>query len=183
MKKTGSKKIADRYVIALFEVASATNSLPAVGKDLLAIAEVLESNADFRAFLHNPLLTREAKGKIAETILKSLGANKITSQFVALLAAHNRLDLLPEMIELFLAKAATARGELAAELVVARAVSAAETGAIAEKLGNAYNKKINLQVREDSGLIGGSIINIASLRLDGSIAGKLERLALVLRAA
>ena len=183
MKNSGSKKIAERYVTALFEVAVAANSLPAVEKDLLAIENSLESNADFRAFLHNPLLNREAKAKIAETILKSLGANKVTSQFIALLAAHNRLNLLPEMIVLFLEKAASARGELAAELVVARAISDAETGAIAEKLGKAYNKKINLQVSEDASLIGGSIINIASLRLDGSISGKLSRLRQELKAA
>jgi F-type H+-transporting ATPase subunit delta len=183
VKNSGSKKIAERYVAALFDVAAANNSLFMVEKDLLTLADLLKENVDFVDFLHNPLLTRAQKGKITNNLLKQLGAHQTTAQFITLLAASKRLDLLSEMIEIFLKKAVASRGELGAELVVACAISPTEASAIADSLGKAYNKKITLNVREDASLLGGVIINVDSLRLDGSLAGKLNRLKQTLKVA
>ncbi len=183
MKTTGSKKISERYVNAAFAVAEQANVLAAVEKDLAGLADLIKENADFRAFLNNPLLTSEARSEIAVALLGKLGVNPITTQFIALLARHKRLNILPEIINIFLEKAASQRGELAAELVVAKPISAKESAAIAQSLSKAMGKKINLSVREDSALLGGTIINIGSVQLDGSLAGKLNRLKTTLYAA
>lgn len=183
VKNSGSKKIAERYVSALFDVAVDAGVLEAVEKDLQAIASILENNADFRAFIINPLLTRNAQEQVAAAVLSRLNVNKITAQFIALLARAKRLDILGEMIALFLEAVASARGEMAAELVSAKPVSGAESKKIAEKLGAAYNKKITLTTRADASLLGGVIINVGSVQLDGSLAGKLNRLKTALRAA
>lgn len=183
MKNSGSKKISQRYVSAIFDVAVQNNALAAVEKDLLGLADLIKENADFRDFLHNPLLTRSAQATIAEKLLKKIGVHTLTAGFIALLAHNKRLDILSEIIAIFLEKTATSRGEMAAELVTARALSAKESEAIAQSLGKAYNKKIKLSVREDPALLGGTIINIGSQRLDSSLAGKLDRLKIALHAA
>lgn len=183
MKNSGSKKISQRYVSAVFGVAVQAGVLAAVEKDLSGLADLIKENADFHNFLYNPLLTRAAQASIAANLLEKIGTHTVTTQFIALLARNKRFDLLPEMIEFFLEKAATSRGEMAAELVVARAISTKESDAIAQSLGKAYNKKINLTVREDAALLGGTIINIGSVQLDGSLAGKLGRLQQVLKVA
>jgi F-type H+-transporting ATPase subunit delta len=183
VKNSGSKKISERYVLALFEVATAANAVAAVEKDLQNLSTLLKENSDFVDFINNPLLTRAAKSKIAGAVLKNISAHKITAQFISLLAAQKRLDLLSEMIKLFIEKSAISRGEMAAELVVARAVSDAETAKISASLSKAYNKKINLNVREDANLLGGVVINVGSVRLDSSLAGKLTRLQQSLKVA
>jgi len=183
VKKSGSKKISERYVDALFDVANAAGVLAVVEKDLHTLSEMLADNADFREFLHNPLLTRQAKGSVSEALLEHIGSNKVTAQFIALLAAHKRLDLLAEMTALFLKKCSVSRGELAAELVAAQAISEKETSVIAETLSKAYSKKIKLSVRGDASLLGGVIVNVGSLRLDSSLSGKLNRLKQTLKTA
>lgn len=183
MKNSGSRKISERYVSAVFDVAVSNNSVSATSKDLQAIAGLINESAEFQDFLHNPLLTREAQGKIAANLMQKIGVNQLTGQFIGLLAHNKRLDLLPEIIEIFLEKAATQRGELSAELVVAQPISQKESAQVAESLSKAYNKKINLTVREDPEILGGTIINIGSLQLDSSLAGKLNRLKLALNAA
>ncbi len=182
MKNTGSGKIAERYVNALFDVALDAGIVDTIEKDLTALAGLIRENADFRAFLTNPLLTREAQGAIAANVMKSIGVNQLTAQFIALLAHQKRLDILPEMIALFIKQAQTGRGEISAELIAAKAVSAKESGAISQALSKAYDKKVNLSVREDPALLGGTIIKIGSLQLDSSIAGKLNRLKTALHA-
>ncbi len=183
MKNSGSRKISERYVSALFDVALAAGALSPVEKDLLELADLIKENADFREFLHNPLLTREAQAIISGNLMQKIGVNELTAQFIALLARHKRLDILPEIIKIFLEKAAFSRGELAAELVVAGGISDKESSKIEQSLSKAVGKKINLSVREDPALLGGTIINVGSLQLDGSLAGKLNRLATILRVA
>lgn len=183
MKTAGSKKIAERYVNAGFDVASKNGALAAFEKDLTVLADLIRENTDFRAFLSNPLLSRAAQSEIAIDLLKKLGAHPFTAQFVDLLASNKRLNMLADIISLFLEKAAFARGEMSAELVTAKAISAKESAAISDSLSKAYGKKINLKVREDSSLLGGTIIKIGSKQLDSSLAGKLNRLKHSLKAA
>ena len=178
-----SKKISERYVAALFSVAASEAALPAVENDLVNIAKLLKEDAKFADFIVNPLLTRAQKGNACAEILKYLKAHQLTVKFMLLLAAHKRLELIPEMVRLFVEKTEISRGELAAELVSTRTVSAAESAKVAEKLGKIYNKKINLRIREDASLLGGVVINIGSTRLDSSLSGKLNRLRQVLKAA
>lgn len=183
MKNSGSRKISERYVSAVFDVAVANNSVSTIEKDLLEIGNLIRGTPDFQDFLHNPLLTREAQGEIAAILMQKIGVSPLTAQFIALLAHHKRLNLLPEMIEIFLEKAASERGEISAELVVSQKISEKESAQVAESLSKAVGKKINLSVREDPTILGGTIINVGSLQLDSSLAGKLNRLKQELKVA
>ncbi len=182
MKNSGAGKIAERYVDALFAAAQEAGTLAKVEKDLAGIAGLIKENADFRAFLTNPLLTRQAQDTIISNLMEHIGVQQATGQFTSLLARHKRLNILSEIIDIFLKKAADARGEISAELVTAREVSTGQAEAVAQSLGKAYGKKVNLSTREDPSLLGGSIINIGSLQLDSSLAGKLNRLKTELHA-
>lgn len=183
MKSSGSKNICERYVSAIFDVAVQSGVLPTIEEDLSGLAALIKENSDFREFLHNPLLNRSAKAAIVQSLMAKIGTHHITNSFIALLAKNKRLYLLPEVISIFLERTAAMRGEMAAELVTARAISAKESATIAEVLGKVYNKKINLSTRQDKSLLGGAIVNVGSLRLDGSLAGKLDRLQQVLKVA
>ncbi len=183
MKNSGSQKISDRYATALFEVASAAKATDSVEKDLLAIQKMLAESADFRAFLRNPLLTRDAQGEIAAALLAKIGVNKVTAQFISLLSSHKRLELLAEMIAVFLKKCAEARGEIDAEIVSVSAIDAKAQSTISDALGKIYGKKVTIKTREDKNLLGGMVLNIGSKQLDGSLAGKLNRLRQSLKAA
>ena len=183
MKTSGLRRIAERYVRALFEVAGTAHALDAVEKDMVALADALEQNEDFQQFLTNPLLSRPAQTQAMEAVLAKLKANKTTVQFIVMLAGKRRLAILPEIAELFSEWAAAARGELRAELVAAAPMQEKEIALVSERLSHAYGKKINLAVKQDPALLGGVMVKIGSIQLDGSLAGKLQRLGLALKAA
>jgi F-type H+-transporting ATPase subunit delta len=183
VKTSGTKKIAERYVRALFDVASASSTLPQVEQDLRSLGGVIAAQADVRDFLHNPLLTRGAQETIAAALLSHMKAHELTMKFIALLARSKRLDVLPAIIAAFLELAAATRGELSAKVVSAAVLSDAQVGDIAKALGSVFNKKINLATREDASLIGGVVITVGSQQLDGSVAGKLQRLKSSLKVA
>lgn len=183
MKTSGSRKIAERYVSALFDTAIAAHALDTVERDLRTLGELLEENQDMRDFLHNPLLTRAAQAQILTPLLAALGTHTITAQFLRVLAQRKRLDILADIIALFLTQAAQARGELAARLVSAQKLSAADAKAVAATLSKAFNKKILLSTGVNASLLGGMVINIGSTQLDASLSGKLNRLKAAMKAA
>jgi F-type H+-transporting ATPase subunit delta len=183
VKVSGSKRIAERYVKALFDVARSTSSLDAVEKDMRTLAKALETTPSFQHFLRNPLLSKENQAQMMTAILNNVGAHRTTQQFVALLARRRRLGALAEIMESFCQRVASERGEMRAELVAAKALTPQEIALVSERLGKAYGKKIILDVRQEPELLGGIVVNIGSLRLDGSLAGKLKRLQIGLKAA
>lgn len=181
MKTTGNKRIAERYVKALAEVSAKAQAQ--VEKDLSALGAALAESEEFRAFLVNPLLTREQHTKALDAVLKGIKADKITQQFLSTLIAQKRLPILPDVVELYAAWAASQRGELPAELVTAQALKPADIKDAQARLSKAFGKTINLNVREDASLLGGVVVKVGSQQLDASLKGKLSRLTQKLKVA
>ena len=183
MKNSGSKRIATRYVKALLEVAGSASALEQVEKDMQGLKQALATTPSFQHFLENPLLSRDNQAQIMTAILNNIGTHKVTQQFLAMLAKQRRLPVLPEIMQQFCDRVAEGRGEMKAELVSASTLSAQEVAMVSDRLGKAYGKKVVLDVRQQPELLGGIVVNIGSLRLDGSLAGKLKRLQVQLKAA
>lgn len=183
MATTGSKRIAERYVKALFDVAEAGKALAQVEKDLNALAKAIAASADLREFIASPLFGRKEQAQAVRALLQHMKANKITVDFVAALAQAKRLVLLPEVAIIFAQWSEKTRGEITAEVITAEPLSDKDASALADRLSKAAGKKINLKLRQDPTLLGGMIVKIGSQQLDSSLAGKLDRLKLKLKAA
>lgn len=183
MKNTGEIQVASRYVSALFDVAKTASSVAVVEKDLKDLALATKENRQLADFIDNPLLNRAQQAKIIEAIAASLKTHAQTAAFLKTLAGQRRLSLLPEIARQFSLKAEQDRGEMSAEVITAYPLSAQEAQEVAEHLGKAYGKKIKLSMREDKNLLGGLVVKIGGQQLDSSLAGKLQRLNLALKAA
>lgn len=181
VKTAGQKKIAERYVRALFDVSDKARDQ--VEKDLTALEAALEGSEEFRRFLSNPLLTREVQAKVMNAVLTKINAQKVTKDFMALLAKQKRLPLLPEIISMFREWARTSRGELSAELIAPTPLNVRVVDMVEERLSKVYGKKVIVKMRHDPSLLGGVVVKIGSLQLDSSLAGKMRRLKNKLQAA
>lgn len=183
MKTSGLRQLSERYVKALFDVASNASAVAEVEKDLLALANAARTSKEFAGFLTNPLLTRQQQASLMEAMLSNIGAHALTQKFASLLARQKRLPALPYMAELFSETASLARGEISAEVVSASELKSAEASAIADKLGKMVGKKVAVKTRVNPELLGGVVVKIGSTQFDGSLSGKLQRLKNALRAA
>jgi F-type H+-transporting ATPase subunit delta len=181
MKTSGARKIAERYVKALFDVSETARDR--VEKDFSVLQSMLAESKEFRSLLVNPLLSRAEQVIAVEAVLKKISVDKITHRFVVLLAKQKRLSLLPDIIALYQDWVTAARGEMKAEVISAVSLKNSDIAALSAKLGEAYGKKILLETREDPSLLGGIIIKIGSVQLDSSLSGKLTRLTHKLKAA
>jgi F-type H+-transporting ATPase subunit delta len=176
MKKSGSIKLAERYVTALFDVADKAGALASVEKDLNRLMVAVNEDAELNSILASPLMTREQAENALSAALAKISAHEITQKFVRVLASGKRLPALAEIAQLFAARVATSRGEVAAHVVSAQILPPVELVRIGEALGKMVGKKINLSASVDQSLLGGMVVKVASQQFDGSIAGKLARL-------
>ena len=183
MSISGSKRIAERYVKALFDVVQADSAIDQVETDLGALGSLLEQSKEFRHFLTNPLLSHEMRAQAMLAILNRLHVHQLTRQFVGMLIRQKRLAILSDIITLFAEWAATARGELKGELLAAAPLKPREIALVSEKLGKAYGRTMKLEVKQRPELLGGVVIKIGSMQLDSSLAGKMRRLGNALKAA
>jgi F-type H+-transporting ATPase subunit delta len=94
-----------------------------------------------------------------------------------LLTENGRLDFVPEVAVQFQALEADARNVADVEIVSAAVLGEAQRERLAAALRARLHRDVRLQCTVDPSLIGGAVVRSGDLLIDGSLKGKLERLA------
>ena len=120
--------------------------------------------------------------RLAETLV-SVCADELSGpagNFVRYLGYQRRLALLPEILALFRAEAAS--GEAAvAEVVSAHPLDDAERESLRARLERPFGRPLGrLALSVDPGLRGGVLARVGDMRLDLSLRGRMERLRVTL---
>ena len=177
----GVSGIAERYAVALFDLADERKALDAVAGDLRGWRALLRDSADLRRLIRSPVLSRDEQGRAIAAIAQTMGLSPLTRNFLGLLAQNRRLFALPAMIESFLARLAERRGEVTAHVVVAQALSPEQRAQIDEQLRKAVGRKVAVDVEIDPSLLGGLVVRLGSRMIDASLKSKLYRLQLQMK--
>jgi F-type H+-transporting ATPase subunit delta len=164
---------------ALFLAAPDKAARAAYGEALAALASAVEREKRLRDFITDPSI---AKGKKAAVLMASLGESKGSSaevfgRFCSLLIEKGRSSLLVQIARSYGAMHDAAEGIERLEIEAAREVD----GAALERIAQAWTryasaKSTRASVRVNPSLIAGYRLRAGSLRIDYSVAGRLERL-------
>jgi F-type H+-transporting ATPase subunit delta len=173
--------LAERYAVALFDLADERRALDIVAADLRLLREMLQGSGDFMRLIRSPILSREQQGKAVDALAEHAGLSPLVRDFLSVVGRNRRLFAVPAMIEAFLAKLAARRGEVTAQVTAARTLSEAQLGALSEQLHRNTGSKVTVDVQVDPGLIGGLVVKLGSRMVDGSIKSKLQRLQLAMK--
>jgi len=167
--------VARPYAQAVFRLARETGRLDA-WQDRLDLLAAIADHPDMARLIGDPRLTRK---QLADLVLEIAGErlDEPGRNFVRLLAENRRLALLPQIRELYSALRHAAEGEVDVELVTAREVPEDLVRQIAEALRRRLDRQVSLSTRIDPALLGGAVIRAGDLVIDGSVRGRLQRLA------
>lgn len=102
--------------------------------------------------------------------------------FLQALAANRRLGLLPEIAAQYEELRAAAEGVVDVELVAAMPVAPAQEQRLVAALERRLKRQVRVHTRIDASLVGGAIVRAGDLVVDGSLKGRLERLAATMTA-
>jgi len=181
--KTGETGVAPRYASALFELADESGQLDKVARDLRAINDAITDVQDLQRLVRSPVISRREAGAAMGVFLENAKANKLTCNFVGLVASNRRLFALQAMIRAYLDKLSARRGEVTAEVTSAIKLTKKQTDSIASGLKTAVGTNVSVNVQIDSSLIGGLVIKMGSRMIDSSVKTKLSKLKLALKGA
>ena len=171
-----STGIAARYATAMFDLAREENAIDALEADISATEAALADSADLRDLIASPIYTREQTEAAIGGVASAMGLGALIANTMRLMAQKRRLFVLPALLAELRSRIADHKGEITADVVSAKALTAAQSDALAAKLKAAVGKAITLNATVDESLIGGLIVKVGSKMIDTSIRSKLNAL-------
>jgi F-type H+-transporting ATPase subunit delta len=164
------------YAKALF--ALARNSLAATSTALQRAATVVV-DPQVRGLLGNPHVTPEQLAGLVNDIAKFDDDGR---NFITLLAQNRRLGFLPEIAAVFEQMKAEVENAVDVDVVAAASLTPEQEARYAAALQKRLGRQVRLHTRVDGNLLGGAVLKAGDLVIDGSLKGRLERLATELTA-
>jgi len=168
--------VARPYAEALFQAASDDKALGLSGwADLVGEMAQVAANPDVRNAMSDPRLDDAQRAKIFSGLVKSaLPAS--AGNFIELLVQNDRLLLLPEIAEQFVALKNRHEGTAQVEITSAFELTEAQVKDLVAALESKFGLKLKPHVTVDPSLIGGVRVAVGDQVLDTSVQAQLTRM-------
>jgi len=173
-----NEKLARRYATAVFQLAQEAGKVEAVQHDLHTFVEALDRDETVRKFFRSPVVDRKEKETIVAQAFAKL--DPIALHTVLLLIRKRRESSAETIVQQFDVLEREARGAQELRVVTARPLAQNELDALVQRLSAAYRTKFDVTQSVDPSLIGGIRITMGDRLIDGTIAGRLDDIALLL---
>ena len=167
--------VARPYAKAAFEYARDTQALARWSQGLKAAAETV---ADPRV----APLTKSPQWSAADlvSLITDVAGDKLDAgmqNFVRVLAENRRLLLLPEIAAHYEKLRSAIENTIDVEVISAVPLDAAQAEKLERALSTRLKRRVRMQNAVDSTLLGGAVVRAGDLVIDGSLKGRLQRLA------
>lgn len=176
-----TSEVTGRYASALFELAVSEKKIPAVEKDLARFEKLMEGSEDLARLVSSPVFTADQQFDAVDAILAKAKITGLVGNFVRVVAKNRRLFAMKGMLSAFRKLAADHRGEVTADVTVAKALTAAQTKELKTALKGVVGKDVAINAIVDPSILGGLIVKVGSKQIDTSIKTRLSSLKLALK--
>jgi len=171
-----SETSADRYSLALYELALENNILTEVEEHSTSIINLISVNDDFKSLIQDPTNKKEEQLNALNKISEQCNLNELLTKFLGFLISKRRFFYVDKILKSFVETCSIKRGELKAELISAKTLNEREINTIKDDLTKNFSSKIKLNYKHDASLIGGLIVQVGSTMVDTSIKNKLQQI-------
>ena len=168
-------QLANKYAVAIFELAKEENQLEAYGDQLAEVSQTIAGQADLKAFINNPQVQPQAKKELLSKLFKEGLASSVYN-FIMLLIDKRRESILEEIAGRYQALSDAARNIVKAEITVAVALSEAQQASLVAKLEKVTGKTVFVSTHIDKSILGGVIVKMGDKLIDGSVYSQMQSL-------
>jgi len=172
---TTARERNEAYARGLLEVARGEGNLADIEDDLFRFARALDGSDELRMALTDVALPVGRRLAVVEQLLGP-GALAASTGLISLIVAAGHAGDLPAIVERFVDLAAAERQRDFAEVRSAIPLDAAQTERLAEALGRATGKNVEVKVVVDPSVLGGIIARVGDTVIDGTVRHRLEQL-------
>lgn len=167
---------ARRYAKALMELARRDGMVAQIGEQLQQHQALLRANVPLQRVLENPSIASQAKASLLTTILERTRPAPLLRNFLLLLVAKDRLRQLEAICMHYERMANEALHRIVAQVTTAVALDAQQRQAVTQKIAAATQKEVVLEAAVDPAILGGLVVRVDNVILDGSVRGQLARM-------
>ena len=167
---------ANRYSLALYELAAESNLLSQVEENSTALLNLISNNKDFANLIKDPIISSDILINIINKISESFNLENLFRNFLSFLITKRRFFYLEKILTNFSEICSKKRGEIKAEIKSAKELTQDEIRKITDELSNNFKSKIKLNYLHDQSLIGGLVVQVGSTMIDTSIKNKLQQI-------
>ena len=149
---------------------------------LTQLAELI-AMPELKHLVDDPRYSRMQIGELLIELLRLHNSRQLSAEcinFIRLLAERGRLGLLPDIAVLFARYWARSEQRVEAEVVSAMVLDESQQVALQLALERRTGKKVQLDCRVDSSLLGGAVVRADGMVIDGSLRNRLQQLSAVL---
>jgi len=169
-------KVAKRYAKALFSIGQEDKKVDRYGKDLSAFTQLYLSNPEFAGAVSSRIFALEDRKRVLKVVLDKSGLSGAVRNFLSLLLDRDRIGAVEGIMKYYQRLVDEASNIARAEVFVPRPLKKDALSRLEESLGKMISKQVTLEVREDPSLIGGIMVKVGDLVLDGSMKAQLRGL-------
>jgi len=169
--------IARRYARALLDVSVKENGdLQRIEQDLATWVDLLTQHPMLEKVLLNPAIPVQRKQATVAELIARLQTSPVLAKLIALLAARDRLVLLPELLASYRERLLDYQNVVRAEVTTAVPLAADRTQAIERGLAQLTGRTVTLAMKVNPSIIGGVVARIGSTVYDGSVTTQLQKM-------
>jgi F-type H+-transporting ATPase subunit delta len=166
--------VARRYAKALLELGLENGDIEIVVRDLEALAEIWDRNAELRNVVENPLVALEAKKAAVTEVAAALGAGATARNTALLLIDRRRARALPYIAASLRELADARKGVVRAQVTTATSLPEPYYAKLQAQLERLTGMRVIVERQTDASLIGGVVTRIGDRIFDGSVRSRLQ---------
>lgn len=168
-------QVAERYALALFQVAQKHGTSLEVEQDLREVKKVFKMTPEFYNLIVSPKLSADKRTNLINEVFS--GANPFVINTLQLMAERKRMDEVSSLADEFVALSNNAQGIEDAKVYSTRPLTEEERVSISTVFANKIGKQsLRIENIIDPSLIGGLRLQIGNRIYDSSVSTKLARL-------
>ena len=170
--------VARPYAKAAFDFAVEHQSVDN-WQTMLGFAAEVSKNEEMAELLAGALAPETLSQSFIAICGDQLDANG--QNLIKVMAENGRLKVLPDVLEQFVQLRAAQEATVEVEVTSASALSEAQLSKISAAMEKRLSRKVKLNCKIDKSVMAGVVIRAGDMVIDGSVRGRLERLADVLQ--
>jgi len=164
--------IARNYAEALLELARRAKDLRGWGTLIQSIADAVDRDPKLRAFLETPRVDAARKNAVFRKALEDAAPSKFV-RFVESVVSHRRQMLIPDIAREYLDLVDAVENRMHANVTVSREPDDKTRKLIADRLSKAFDKTVVPHVTVDPRILGGIVVRVGDVVMDGSARRRL----------
>jgi F-type H+-transporting ATPase subunit delta len=163
------------YAEAFLAVTRAEQGAGEVEDELFRFARVLEGSDELRGVLADPHVPAERRQQVVEDLLGGKASN-VTVALVSMVVGAGRASDLPAIVDEFVSMSARENRREIAQVRSAIELTEDQRTRLAEALGKATGKQVDVMVIVDPSVLGGIVAQIGDIVIDGSVRHRIAQL-------